>query len=101
MKPTINSELTQLRIRARERRDNSIAQIRAEYEITLRQIAELEQRILGREPADKVPMSAAVESVIPTGEPFTAADLMRSFEARDPGRVWPKASVCRHITKLR
>ncbi|QDU31794.1 hypothetical protein ETAA8_69540 [Anatilimnocola aggregata] len=100
-KPTSPSEFVQLRNRARERRDNAIAQIRSEYEETLATIADLEQRLLGRAIPDKATLTSAVESVIPRDEQFTIADVMRALESQDPGRVWPKASVHRHITKLR
>lgn len=96
-----NSHFAALRTRAREQRDNAIAHIRAEYQANLLQIAELEQRLLGRIDPRRVKTSAAIERVIPRDEPFTVADLMASLEGLDAGRVWPKASVHRHITKLR
>jgi len=101
MSKPINNEFIQLRLRARERRDQAIAQIRAEYEETLKQITKLEQQLLGRKMPDHATLTAAVESVIPLGVNFTVVDLMRSLEAKDPGRVWCKSSVLRHVTKLR
>lgn len=98
---TTPTEFSQLRIRARIRRDEIIEQARAEYEETLRQIATLEQRIQGRPRPDKMPTTAAIESVIPIDQPFTTSDIMNSLEALDPSRVWPLASVTRHVVKLR
>lgn len=95
------SEFSQLRTKARQRRDAEIAAARAEYRANLAQIAELEQRLLGRADPRQLKVSAAVERVIPRDEPFTATDVMHSLEALDPRRVWRLASVCRHITKLR
>lgn len=100
-KQPVNNEFIQLRIRARERRDNAIAKVRQEYEETLLAIAQLEQQLLGRAIPDQASLSAAVESVIPIGEEFTITDIMRKLEANDPGRVWARPSVSRHITKLR
>jgi hypothetical protein len=92
-----NNQFSELRARARDPRDKALAQVRAEYEETLSQIAELEQRLAGKPSPDKQKLSAAVESVIPRVEQFCTADLLRSLETLDPGRVWPKSSVLRHM----
>jgi len=96
-----NSHFAALRTQAREQRDKAIAHIRADYQTSLLQIAELEQRLLGKIDPRRVKTSAAIERVIPRDEPFTVADVMAALESLDAGRVWPKASVHRHITKLR
>ena len=90
-----------MRERARERRDKSLGQIRDEYADTLNAIAALEQQLLGRAIPDKTALSAAVDHAIPRGEQFTVAMIMSALEASDPGRVWPIASVRRHVTSLR
>jgi hypothetical protein len=95
------NHFAELRAHARKRRDDAIAQIRREYEENLAQIADLEQRLSGRPMPDRLNLSAAIESVIPRGEQFTIPDIMRSLESLDPTRVWCKATVIRHITKLR
>lgn len=96
-----NSHFAALRTKAREQRDKALAHIRAEYQTNLLQIAELEQRLLGKIDPRRVKTSAAIERVIPRDEAFTVADVMAALESLDAGRVWPKASVHRHITKLR
>jgi hypothetical protein len=45
-KPTVNSEFAIPRIRACEPRDATLAQVRDDYQETLRQIAEIEKRLL-------------------------------------------------------
>jgi hypothetical protein len=96
-----NAHFAALRTQARQRRDKEIAHARAEYQANLSQIAELEQRLLGRISPKQMKLSAAVEHVIPRDEPFTVPDLMHSLEGLDPSRVWRKTSVHRHVTQLR
>ncbi len=98
---TPNSHFSALRSRAREQRDKAIAHIREEYEANLRQISELEQRLLGKVDPKRVKTSAAIESVIPRDEPFTVKDILVSLETLDASRVWPMATVRRHIGALR
>lgn len=98
---TPNSHFSALRIKAREQRDKAIAHIRDEYEESLRQVSELEQRLLGKVDPQRVKMSAAIESVIPNDEPFSVTTIMAALETLDPSRVWPLATVRRHITELR
>lgn len=95
------SEFTALRMRARDRRDREISKARADYEVSLRQIAELEQRLLGKFDPTKMPLSAAVERVIPRDTPFSITDVMHALEALDPSRVWRMQTVRRQITFLR
>lgn len=97
----MNTEFAALRAKARQQRDKAIAHVRAEYQASLLQIAELEQRLLGKIDARRMQTSAAIERVIPRDQPFTVNDVMASLEALDARRVWPRASVQRHITKLR
>lgn len=96
-----NAHFAALRTSAREQRDKALAHIRAEYQANLHQIAELEQRLLGKIDPRRMKTSAAVERVIPTGEPFTIPELMLALESLDPSRVWPKVTVYRHIAFLR
>lgn len=95
------SHFAALRIQARAQRDKAIAHIREEYEANLRQISELEQRLLGKLGPKRVKVSAAIESVIPREEPFSVTTIMAALESLDPSRVWPLATVRRYITELR
>jgi len=90
------NEFTALRTRARERRDAELERIKAEYELSIRQIDELEHRIDGRR-RPKLTIAAAVDRVIPSDGEFTLDGIMDALEVLDGGRVWPKASVQRHI----
>lgn len=78
------NEFAALRTRARQRRDKEIAHARDEYQANLAQIAELEQRLLGKADPRLMKLSAAVEHVISRDQPFTANDIMLSLEALDP-----------------
>src|SRR5687767_11413414 len=82
------TEFNTLRLRAREKRDRLMAEVRAEYESTLVQIARLEQDLLGTRNHKYKKISAAIEAVIPSDRPFTTRDIMAALEALDPGRVW-------------
>lgn len=93
-------EFFSLRAKARERRDREIAKAREDYEASLLRIAELEQRLLGKDDPRRVKLSAAVERVIPRELPFSVNDVMHSLEALDPSRVWKRASAARHIRQL-
>lgn len=97
----MSNEFTALRAKARERRDLEIAKAREDYETSLLRIAELEQRLLGKDDPRRIKLSAAVERVIPRDQPFNVNDIMHSLEALDPSRVWQRTSVARHVTKLR
>jgi vacuolar-type H+-ATPase subunit E/Vma4 len=70
---------SELRQAARERRDKLIDKARSEYEDTLRQIANLEQDLLGREPSTHRSMSSCVSSVIPNDGPFTSGILQTAW----------------------
>jgi hypothetical protein len=96
-----NSHFAALRAQARDRRDKEISHARAEYEVSLSQISELEQRLLGKIDQRRLATSAAIERVIPRDEPFTVPDIMAALESFDPSRVWPMATVRRHVTALR
>ncbi|HEX5103335.1 MAG TPA: hypothetical protein VFV87_05970 [Pirellulaceae bacterium] len=97
----MSNDFAALRAQARKRRDNELARVREEYQENLAKIADLEQRLLGRIDPKRMPLTAAVESVLPLGEPFTTTSVMRSLEALDATRVWRMASVMRHIRALR
>jgi hypothetical protein len=94
-------EFMRLRAAARRRRDSEIDKARQDYETSLKRIAELEQRLLGKPDKDQVPMSAAIEQVIPREAEFTIIDVMHALEAKDTSRIWKKVSVGRYITNLR
>lgn len=94
-------EFSALRAKARQRRDAEIAKAREDYEASLLRIAELEQRLLGKDDPRRIKLSAAVERVIPREREFTVNDVMQSLEALDPSRAWHRTSVARHVTKLR
>jgi len=95
------NEFTALRARARARRDKLIAEAKAEYESTLKQIAVLEQDLLGSVTSRHVSISASIESVIPRDRIFTTLDIMAALEAKEPGRVWKPGSINNHISTLR
>jgi|GEM_PF-3186098 len=98
---TPNAQFAALRAQARDRRDKEIRHARAEYEVSLSQIAELEQRLLGKIDPRRLATSAAIERVIPRDEPFTSMDVIAALETLDPSRVWPLATIRRHITFMR
>ena len=79
----------------------AIRKARDEYAETLVRIAELEQDILGRDPASHRSIASCIESVIPDDRTFSTADIMAGLEALDPGKVWRKRSVDNHISRLR
>jgi hypothetical protein len=95
------TEFFSLRAKARERRDREIAAVKEEYQRNLAQIAELEQRLLGRADPKRIRLSAAIERCIPRDEPFTITSILHALEAMDPSRVWRLASVGRHVRALR
>ena len=92
---------TELRRRARERRDKAIAQARDEYAATLRRIAALEQDLLGHDPSTHKTIAACIDSVIPTDRVFTTQDIMAALEALAPRRTWRKRSLDSHLSRLR
>jgi hypothetical protein len=95
------NEFSALRSRARDKRDKLIAQARKEYHSALIQIVMLERDLLGVTLKRYKKLSHAVQSVIPRDESFTSVTVMASLEALEPGRVWRKASIDGHITRLR
>lgn len=98
---TPNKHFAALRAQARDRRDKATAKIIEEYHASLSQINELERRLCGPADPTRLSVSAAVERVLPVGEPFSVADIIAALEGLDPSRLWRKTSVCRHITWLR
>lgn len=96
----MSNEFFALRQKARQRRDAEIAKARQEYEASLLRIAELEQRLLGRDDPKRIKLTAAVERVIPREQPFNVNDIMQSLEALDPSRLWRRTSVARHVRAL-
>lgn len=97
----MSNEFNALRARARDKRDKAIAEIRAEYEAQLVQIAALEQDLLGKVSSRHKKISSAIESVIPRDATFTTADIMAALEALDPRRAWRKRSIDNHFSRLR
>lgn len=97
----MTADFAALRAKARQRRDSELTRVREEYQENLAKIADIEQRLLGRVDPKRMPLSAAVEHVLPLGESFTATSVMRSLEALDATRIWRLASVVRHIRALR
>ena len=95
------NEFTKLRDRARARRDQLIAGIRADYEAALVQIARLEQDLCGKETRRLQHFTTSMDSVIPKDRPFTAQDILAALEAMDPSRVWRKHAIDGHIFRLR
>ncbi len=95
------NEFTKLRERARQKRDKEIAQVRAQYEYALVQIATLEQDLLGRDSTRHKTISSCIDLVIPRDRTFTTVDVMTALEAMDQGRAWRKRSVDGHIARLR
>ena len=77
---------SELRQAARVRRDKLIDKARSEYEDTLRQIANLEQDLLGREKRGHKSIASCVENIIPNDGPFTSGDVLRALESLDPLR---------------
>jgi hypothetical protein len=69
----------ELRQAARDRRDKLIAKARDEYADTLRQIARLEQDLLGREPANPRSIASCVGSVIPRDPPTNFLPIDRDL----------------------
>jgi hypothetical protein len=94
-------EFTELRRKAREKRDKAIAQARSDYAETLTKIATLEQDLTGKEMSSHRKISECIERVIPTDREFTTTDIMTALEALDPGRVWRMASIVNHLSRLR
>jgi hypothetical protein len=95
------NEFTALRARARARRDKIIAEAKAEYESALKQIAVLEQDLLGKETQRHVKISTSIDRIIPKDRPFTTLDIMAALEASQPGRVWRPGSINNHMSWLR
>lgn len=67
-------EFLNLKLRAKENRDNALEAVYAEYEAALIQIATLEQALLRR--VAKMPkcVAACIDSVIPRTDTFTYLD---------------------------
>lgn len=97
----MSNEFTALRARARERRDKIINQAKADYEAALKQIAALEQDLLGKESTRHKKISACIDQCIPRDRTFTTLDILAGLEALDPGRVWRPGSINNYISQLR
>jgi hypothetical protein len=90
-----------LRTKARTRRDLAIAKARDEFSATLSRIAALEQDLLGKEQSTHRTTSSRINSVIPTDQQFTIAEIMAGLEGIDPTRDWRLRTVVSHISRLR
>jgi hypothetical protein len=93
-------EFNKLRARAKAKWDKLIAQVRAEYDATLVQIATLAKRLIG-DPARDKSLASMVEQAIPADAPFTITDVKETLDALHPGRLWRRATVNNHVTRLR
>lgn len=100
-KPINYAEFGQLRNRARQQRDARIAFAKKEYELTLIDIAKLEQNLLGKYSTRRKNISACIESVIPSDREFTTVDIASGLEALEPGRNWRMRSIVSHLHVLR
>src|SRR5262245_59656308 len=101
MSRPVENEFTALRARARQKRDRAIAEVRADYEAALVEIAALEQRLLGKQPQGHKSIAQAVNTIIPKEAPFTTLGVMTGLEALDPSRNWRKRSVDYVLTRMR
>jgi hypothetical protein len=97
----MSNEFNALRARARQKRDAALAEIQADYQAALVQIARLEQDLLGKVRSRYRKISAAIEAVIPKDGTFTTADILVSLEALDSRRYWRKRFIDNHISRLR
>lgn len=93
-------EFQALKEAARVRRDKIIKQANADYEATIKRIAELADDLLGVEPNRKT-TADVVNSVIPSDGTFNTGDIMAALEKTDPGRIWNERAVVNHIARLR
>lgn len=90
-----------LRQRAREQRDQAIAQAKATYETALNQITALENVLLDRGKPKVKRISDCIRAVMPTDRPFTVEDVTELLQASYPTRIWNKHVVSNHLTHFR
>ncbi len=94
------NEFYALRVKAREKRDQTIAQAKQEYDSSLEAISKLERNLTGSEPKNRK-LSACVDSVIPSEGEFSLDQLLAKLEILEPSRRWRKQAVNSHIHRLR
>jgi hypothetical protein len=93
-------QFTPLRKLAREKRDRTIADARAEYASTMTALATIEGRLSEKRPRQGY-MTASICAALPRDTEFTGPDLLAALEAADDGRPWTKKGVTNLIGKLR
>jgi hypothetical protein len=96
-----NTEFGLLRIRAARLRDSRIAYAKKEFELTLIDIAKLEQDLTGKYSTRRKKISSSIESVIPEDREFSNVDILAGLEALEPGRNWRMRSIISHLHVLR
>src|SRR5689334_7812223 len=82
-------EFNALRAMARQKRDATINQARADYAQRLAQIEALATSLKGPLRKDRA-VRATVQAAIPKDREFTFADVMATLESLDPSRIWTK-----------
>src|SRR4051812_3598214 len=98
--PAMGQEFTELRRRAREKRDKLIADATKEYFDVLVKIATLEQDILGRVPTNKKTVLQCVRQVMPKDRPFTTSDLKALLRGLDALRDWGTRAINDAVYRL-
>ena len=92
--------IAQLRRVARERRDKSIDVAEALYADTLKQIATLEQDLIGQQRRKHRAVPECMQLAMPADRPFTSVDVQAALEALEPGRVWYQRTVANNLSRL-
>jgi hypothetical protein len=90
----------ELRIKAREVRDRSIAQAREDYDVALRRITELEASLNREAKTTAKAIWKCIESVMPRDRSFEVPELIASLEALYPQRAWTSKIVNHRIGHL-
>ena len=91
----------ELRKLAADKRDKAIHRAKAEYDIALTRISELDQMIQGKFSPGRIPVSKAIDMTLPDDRPFTTHDVMAGLKALDPKRDWRQRSIDNYMSQLR
>ena len=98
-------QFNDIRILARDKRDQAIKKAREVYQAELKQINELELRLKPRKPSQKgkpkpsIPLREKIMEVAPKGSHFTVAEILKRLELPETDKVIVRSTFDKMIRR--